>query len=46
LHGTTIVVLEALVLGLAASDRDRAIDTLHRLNELRECIAGPHLDVG
>jgi DNA-binding MurR/RpiR family transcriptional regulator len=45
LHGTTLVVLEALVLGLAASDRGRALTTLERLNDLREAVNGRRADV-
>jgi DNA-binding MurR/RpiR family transcriptional regulator len=40
LHGATIVVLEALVLGLAALDRPRALAALEQLNALREEVAG------
>lgn len=40
LHGATVVTLEALVLGLAASDRTRAMTTLERLNELRDAVGG------
>ncbi len=46
LHGTTLVVLEAIVLGLAASDQARALDTLQRLNDLREIVGGARADVG
>jgi len=46
LHGTTLVVLEAIVLGLAASDRKRAIDALRRLNDLRAEVNGMRADVG
>jgi DNA-binding MurR/RpiR family transcriptional regulator len=46
LHGATLVALEALVLGLAASDRARAVDSLQRLNDLREAIGGTRVDVG
>jgi DNA-binding MurR/RpiR family transcriptional regulator len=46
LHGTTLVVLEAIVLGLAASDRKRAIDALQRLNDLRAEVNGMRADVG
>jgi DNA-binding MurR/RpiR family transcriptional regulator len=45
LHGVTLVVLESLVLGLAASDRMRAMDTLQRLNDLREVVSGMRADV-
>jgi DNA-binding MurR/RpiR family transcriptional regulator len=46
LHGATMVVLEAIVMGLAASDRVGAVAALERLNELREAVAGRRLDVG
>jgi DNA-binding MurR/RpiR family transcriptional regulator len=46
LHGTTLVVLEAIVLGLAASDQERALNTLQRLNDLREIVGGVRADVG
>jgi DNA-binding MurR/RpiR family transcriptional regulator len=40
LHGATLVVLEALVLGLAASDRRRTMEALDQLNTLREAVIG------
>jgi DNA-binding MurR/RpiR family transcriptional regulator len=40
LHGATLVVLEALVLALAAADRPRALDALEQLNVLRAAVAG------
>lgn len=46
LHGTTLVVLEAIVLGLAASSRQRAMDALQRLNDLRAEVGGMRVDVG
>ncbi len=46
LHGATLVVLEALALGLAAADRSRALATLDRLNELRRAVTGQRHDVG
>ena len=46
LHSATLVVLEALVLGLAASNRAGAMATLERLNELRESVAGKSVSVG
>lgn len=46
LHGATLVVLEALILGLAASNRITAVATLERLNDLREAVAGKRVDVG
>jgi DNA-binding MurR/RpiR family transcriptional regulator len=45
LHGATLVVLEAIVLGLAASDQQRALNTLQRLNDLRETVGGIRADV-
>jgi DNA-binding MurR/RpiR family transcriptional regulator len=45
LHGATLVVLEALVLGLAASDQARALTALDRLNDLREAVNGKRVDV-
>jgi DNA-binding MurR/RpiR family transcriptional regulator len=46
LHGATLVVLEALVLGLAATDRARALTALDRLNELREAVSGQTVALG
>ncbi|MEO8714562.1 MAG: MurR/RpiR family transcriptional regulator [Acetobacteraceae bacterium] len=46
LHGATLVGLEALVLGLAAIDRMRAISALERLNDLRGVVSGQRQDVG
>ena len=46
LHGATFVVLEAIVLGLAACERARALETLERLNYLREIAGGMRADVG
>jgi DNA-binding MurR/RpiR family transcriptional regulator len=46
LHSATLVVLEALVLGLAASNRAGAMATLERLNALRESVAGKRVSVG
>lgn len=40
LHGTTLVVLEALILGLTAIDRSRALATLEQLNALRAAVLG------
>jgi DNA-binding MurR/RpiR family transcriptional regulator len=40
LHGTTLVALEALVLGLTVAASPVAIATLERLNRLRDAIAG------
>ena len=39
LHGATLVCLEALVLGLAATDRATALATLDRLDRLRGALA-------
>lgn len=46
LHGATLVVLEALVLGLAASDQACSLAALDRLNDLREAVNGNRVDVG
>jgi DNA-binding MurR/RpiR family transcriptional regulator len=45
LHGTTLICLEALVLGLAASAKDQAVATLERLNELRQSLSGTERDL-
>lgn len=39
MHGATLVVLEAITLGLAFSDRDGAMTSLARLGELRHRLA-------
>jgi DNA-binding MurR/RpiR family transcriptional regulator/8-oxo-dGTP pyrophosphatase MutT (NUDIX family) len=44
LHGSTLVALEAMVLGLAALDSPRAIVTLERLDELRKAFIAPSED--
>ena len=44
-HGPTIVLLEALVLAIAAADPDRSDDSLAALNDLRRALAGKRLDV-
>jgi DNA-binding MurR/RpiR family transcriptional regulator len=44
-HGPTIVLLEALVLAIAAADPDRADVSLATLNDLRQSLAGKRLDV-
>jgi DNA-binding MurR/RpiR family transcriptional regulator len=44
-HGPTIVILEALVLAMAASDAGRSDRALATLNELRHAIAGRRVDV-
>lgn len=46
LHGATLVALEAIALGLAASRGDLALATLERLNDLRAAITGGRLDAG
>jgi DNA-binding MurR/RpiR family transcriptional regulator len=45
LHGATLVALEAVVLGLASLDSERALASLDRLNNLRATIAGVRHDV-
>lgn len=44
-HGTTIVLIEALVLSLAAAEPTRAQASLDRLNQLRRAITGRRTDV-
>ncbi len=44
-HATTLVVIEALVLGIAASQRPEAEAHLAQLNELRAALAGRRIDV-
>jgi DNA-binding MurR/RpiR family transcriptional regulator len=44
-HATTMVVLEALVLGIAASNRAAAEASLEKLNSFRASLAGRKLDV-
>jgi DNA-binding MurR/RpiR family transcriptional regulator len=44
-HGTTLVVIEALVLALAATHQAESEASLTRLNELRSALAGRRLDV-
>ncbi len=46
LHGATLVGLEALVLGLAAANRNGALAALGRLNELRAAISGQSVPLG
>lgn len=46
LHGATLVALEAIALGLAAMDGERALASLDRLNDLRAGIVGGRPDVG
>jgi DNA-binding MurR/RpiR family transcriptional regulator len=45
LHGATLVALEAVVLGLASLDSERALAALDRLNDLRAVITGGRQDV-
>jgi DNA-binding MurR/RpiR family transcriptional regulator len=44
-HGPTMVLLEALVLAVAAAHPDRSDTTLAILNDLRRSLAGKRLDV-
>jgi DNA-binding MurR/RpiR family transcriptional regulator len=44
-HATTLVVIEALVLAVAAADQADAEASLTRLNELRAALAGRRIDV-
>jgi DNA-binding MurR/RpiR family transcriptional regulator len=44
-HGTTLVVIEALVLAVAATNRVGADAALTTLNELRAALAGRRMDV-
>jgi len=44
-HGPTVVLVEALVLAIAAADPRRADRSLTTLNELRRTIAGKRVDV-
>ncbi len=46
LHGATLVMLEALVLGLSAADAAGAVSTLEHLNALREAVSGQRYDAG
>jgi len=45
-HGTTILVIEALALAMAAANPDRAQASVDRLNQLRSDIAGRPFEVG
>jgi DNA-binding MurR/RpiR family transcriptional regulator len=45
LHGTTLVLLEAIILGLAATDGQRAVTALERLDDLRAAVAGVRRDL-
>jgi DNA-binding MurR/RpiR family transcriptional regulator len=44
-HGVTLVVIEALVLAVAAGDPETATTSLDDLNDLRAALAGRRLDV-
>jgi DNA-binding MurR/RpiR family transcriptional regulator len=44
-HGTTLVVIEALVLGIAATQQAESEASLAELNELRAALAGRRIDV-
>jgi DNA-binding MurR/RpiR family transcriptional regulator len=44
-HATTLVVIEALVLGVAAAQRSQSEASLAKLNELRAALAGRRIDV-
>ncbi len=44
-HGATLVLIESLVLAVAAGDRETAEATLGTLNDLRAALAGRRLDV-
>ena len=44
-HGTTLVVVEALVLAVAAADQAKSEASLPHLNELRSALAGRRIDV-
>ena len=44
--GGTLVALEAIVLALAAADRERAVATLERLNRLRIGVGSWWLRIG
>ena len=40
---TTVAILDALLLGVAAADRERALSGLSELNRLRQRVAGRHV---
>jgi DNA-binding MurR/RpiR family transcriptional regulator len=44
-HGTTLVVIEALVLAIAATNQVESEASLTKLNELRAALAGRRIDV-
>jgi DNA-binding MurR/RpiR family transcriptional regulator len=43
-HGTTVIVIEALVMAMAADDPERAEDSLSLLNDLRASVTGRRRD--
>ncbi len=43
---TTLVLFEALVLGVAAADQERSLAAITDMNRLREELTGPHLNDG
>ena len=44
-HGATLILIESLVLAVAAGDRDEAEASLATLNDLRAALAGRRVDV-
>ena len=44
-HGTTLILIESLVLAVAAGNRADAEESLATLNDLRAALAGRRLDV-
>ena len=44
-HATTLIVIEALVLAIAAQHQTEAEESLATLNELRAALAGRRIDV-
>jgi DNA-binding MurR/RpiR family transcriptional regulator len=44
-HGVTLVVIEALIIAVAARDQTASTDSLRELNELRAALAGRRFDV-
>jgi DNA-binding MurR/RpiR family transcriptional regulator len=46
LHGTTLIALEAVILGLVAANREVAMASLQRLNALRKSVTGKERDTG
>jgi len=45
LHAITLAALEAVVLGLAACDKEHTVSTLDRLNDLRSAVSGTRVDI-